>query len=127
MNQNPDYTYRIRKIENDGWEVSVFFDKETDGRSYVVEYFRNDALPEWLHKKLSILLLVDDQTPFIDGIGKRVGNTFVITGDDTAKGNDLGYMYYCSNACPGMLKFTRTSIYGAASGSTNKIGFRKTR
>lgn len=96
MNKNPEHTYRVKQSA-DEWVVQVFYDTPTaNGDCFEIRYFRNDALPTWLRDKIAFLQLMPDDGPFVDGYGKRIGDTYIVCGNDGAKAEDIGFLSWKS-------------------------------
>jgi hypothetical protein len=71
MDKLPDRAYRIIQTDH-GWQVTVFHENTVDGPVVV---YREEALPEWIRKDISLLRLVDQHSQ-IAGIGHRVGQVY---------------------------------------------------
>lgn len=71
MQRNPDYDYRIILTPR-GWEVTSFFGNKAVGP---VVFFPEGDLPDWIHKAIALLNLVD-RNDSVPAIGHRVGAAY---------------------------------------------------
>lgn len=71
MEKLPDRAYRVIQTDH-GWQVTVFHKDTVDGP---VTVYKEEVLPEWIRKEISLLKLVDPHSQ-IAGIGHRVGQVY---------------------------------------------------
>jgi hypothetical protein len=81
LERNPDYLYRIARLNTGRWSIMAYLENTTDvvGPKAV---FDDDALPDWIRKDVALLSMVDEMGE-IKSIGHRIGNAFWLVSENS--------------------------------------------